>query len=261
MFDTHETKKRTRSNSMQLSKLFDYGVPLTAAATVLSMGAILVALIGAYTAYDIKLSRDSVEVTGSAKEAVTADTARLVINLETRTGANDQQTGYSRLEEATAKITAYLDTQGFSERETPAITSYPNYTYPQFGEPVFTGYNVSRQIIVRSDDIEKASVLANNIEPFTGANYNVTTQSLELTYSKLDEIRVSLLSEAIKDAKARADAIASESGRSVSVLRNASSGVVQVLPAGGIDISDYGMYDTQSVAKEVMVTVRATFEL
>ncbi len=246
---------------MQLSKLFDYSVPLTAAATVLSVGIIVVALIGAFTARDIKLASDSVEVTGSAREAVTADTARLVINLETKTGGNDQQIGYARLEEATSNIVAYLESQGFTEYETPTITSYPNYTYPQSGEPIFTGYNVNRQIIVRSDDVEKASVLANNIEPFTGANYNVSTQSLELTYSKLDEIRVRLLSEAIKDAKARADAIASESGRSVSVLRNASSGVVQVLPAGGIDISDYGMYDTQSVDKEVMVTVRATFEL
>jgi uncharacterized protein len=246
---------------MNIRKLFDYSVPLVASATVLVIGAIIVAGIGAYTAYDIKLSRDSVEVTGSAKEAVIADTARLIINLDTRTGINDQKFGYTRLEDATNKITTYLEQQGFSDYETPSIISYPNYTYPQYGEPVFTGYSVNRQIIVRSDDIDGISTVANKIEPFTGTNYNVTTQSLELTYSKLDEMRVKLLSEAIKDAKARADAIATESGRSVGVLRNASGGVVQVLPEGGIDISDYGMYDTQSVHKEVMVTVRATFEL
>lgn len=246
---------------MNISKLFDYSVPLTAAATVLSLGAIIVAGIGAYTAYDIKLSRDNVEVTGSAKEAVVADQARLIINLDARVGVNDQQTGYTRLEAATEKITEYLESEGFSDFETPAVSSYPNYTYPQYSEPIMTGYTVNRQIIVRSDDVEKVSGLANNIEPFTGTGYNVTTQSLELTYSKLDEMRVKLLSEAIKDAQARAEAIAKETGRSVGTLRNASSGVVQVLPQGGIDISDYGMYDTQSLHKEVMVTVRATFEL
>ena len=47
----------------------------------------------------------------------------------------------------------------------------------------------------------------------------------------------------------------------IGTLRSASSGVVQVLPQGGIEISDYGSYDTQSMNKEVMVTVRATFEL
>ncbi len=246
---------------MNAKKLFDYSVPLVAAATILVVGGIIIAGIAAYTAYDIKLSRDSVEVTGSAREAVVADTARWVLNLETRTGVQDQQTGYTRLEEAVGRITEYLTEQGFTDFETPAVTSYPNYVYPQYGEPTMTGYSVSRQVIVRSSDVAKISELANNIEPFTGANYNVSTYSLELTYSKLDEMRVTLLSEAIKDAKARAQAIASESGRSIGVLRNASSGVVQVLPQGGIDISDYGMYDTQSLNKEVMVTVRATFEL
>lgn len=234
---------------------------MVAAATVLVLGALAVAAIAAYTTYDIKLSRDSVEVTGSAKEVVTADSARWIMNLETKTGVADQQAGYARLEAASAKIASYLESQGFTEFETPAITTMPNYTYPQFGEPIFTGFTVVRQIIVRSSDIEKINALANTIEPFMGAGYTVSTQTVELTYSKLDEMRVKLLSQAIADAKARAEAIASESGRSVGVLRNASSGVVQVLPAGGVDISDYGMYDTQSVNKEVMVTVRATFEL
>ena len=246
---------------MNIQKLFDYSQPLVAAATVLMIGGIVIGVLGAYTAYNIKLANDSLEVTGSAKQAVVADTARWIINLDTKTGVNDQQQGYTRLEAAATKITAYLEEQGFNDYETPAVTSYPNYTYPQYGEPIFTGFNVARQIIVRSSDVAAINRLANNIEPFTGANYNVTTQSLELTYSKLDEMRVQLLSEAIKDAKARAEAIASESGRSVKVLRNASSGVVQVLPAGSIEVSDYGTYDTQSMNKEVMVTVRATFSL
>jgi hypothetical protein len=246
---------------MNIKKLFDYTVPSVAAATVLVLGAIVVSVIASWTAYDIKLSRDSVEVTGSAKEAVVADTARWIINLETKTGISDQQSGYARLESATAKITAYLKSQGFSDYETPAITSYANYTYPQNSEPYMTGYGVNRQVIVRSNDVEKTSVLANNISPFTGVGYNVSTQVLELTYSKLDEVRVKLLSAAIKDAQARAEAIAKESGRSVGTLRNATSGVVQVLPQGAVDISDYGTYDTQSKNKEVMVTVRATFEL
>lgn len=246
---------------MNIRKLFDYSVPLVSAATVLAVGVVVATGIAAYTAYEIKLSRDNVEVTGSAKEAVVADTARWVLNLDTRTGIRDQETGYSRLEEATEKVTTYLESQGFTDYETPAITSYPTYTYPQYSEPIQTGFSVSRQVIVRSDDVDRIDELASSIEPFTGVGYNVTTQNLELTYSKLSEMRVKLLKEAIKDAHARADAIASESGRSVGVLRNASSGVVQVLPQGGIDISDYGTYDTQSRNKEVMVTVRATFEL
>jgi uncharacterized protein len=244
-----------------MRKLFDYSVPLVSAATIVVVGLIVVSSIGAYTAYDIKLSRDSVEVTGSAKEAVTADTARWIINLDTRTGVSDQQDGYTRLGNAIIKISEYLKEQGLTDMEFPAATSYPNYTYPQYGEPIFTGYTVNRQVIVRSGEVEKITKLANIIEPLSGQGYNVTTGAVELTYSKLAEMRVKLLSEAIKDAKARAHAIAKESDREVGTLRNAEGGVVQVLPQGGVDISDYGSYDTQSMNKEVMVTVRATFEL
>lgn len=246
---------------MNIKHLFDYSVPLIAAATILAVAALGVSAVAALTARDIKLAQDTVSVTGSAKRAVVADTARWSIGLETRTGVNDQEAGYQRLTAATERVTNYLKEQGFTEVETPAITSYPTYTYPQNSEPIFTGYTVSRQVIVRTDDVTKLQALSGSIQPFTGTGYTATTQSFELTYSKLADMRVELLSEAIRDAKARAEAIASESGRNVGTLREATSGVVQVLPEGGVDISDSGSYDTQSMNKEVMVTVRAVFEL
>jgi uncharacterized protein len=246
---------------MNITKLFDYSVPLVAASTILVVGAIAVSLYAGSVAYSIKLAEDTIEVTGSAREAVVADEGRWVLNLETKTGVVDQQAGFNRLDKGVEKITTYLTEQGFTEYETPAGNSYPNYTYPQYGEPIMTGYTVSRQVIVRSSDVEKLSTLANNVEPLTGEGYNLSTGSLELTYSKLAEMRVKLLSQAIKDAEERAKAIAQDSGRAVKTLRNASSGVVQVLPEGGIEVSDYGSYDTQSMHKEVMVTVRATFSI
>lgn len=246
---------------MNIKRLFDYTQPLVAAATIAVTGALLVALYLGSVVYRVKVAGDVVEVTGSAKEAVVADTARWTIDLSTQTGIANQQLGFNRLEQAVEKITKYLDAQGIKDYETPAGTTYPNYTYPQYGEPYQTGYSVTRSVIVRSSDIDLLSKLANNVEPLIGTGYNVSTGSLELTYSKLAEARVRLLSDAIADAKARALAIAKDSGRSISTLRNASSGVVQVLPEGGLDVSDSGTYDTQSVKKEVMVTVRATFSL
>ncbi len=246
---------------MNITKLFDYSQPIVAAATVLATGLIVVAAIGSYTLLEVVSARDAVEVTGSAKEAVAADTARWTLRLETKTSTANQQAGYTRLESASKKVSQYLESKGITEYEAQPISSYTDYTYPQGGAPILTGYTVSRSIVVRSQDIALIDTLSNSIDPFTGYDYQVTTQSVEYTYSKLDELRVSLLAEAIKDAHARASAIASESGKSVGDLRNATSGVVQVLAEGNTDISDYGSYDTQSKNKEVMVTVRATFEL
>ena len=235
--------------------------PLIGAAAVLGAAFVIAAGIAGYTAYQIKASADVVEVTGSARVPVTADFGRWPLSLETKTGMTNQQEGYARLEAASQKIVAYLKEQGFTDIETPAPNTYPNFIYPQNAEPVQTGYTVSRVIIVRSSDVAKLATLANNIEPLVGRDYNVISNGLELTYQKLPETRVSLLSDAIKDAKARAEAIAKESNRTVGALRSSTGGVVQVLPAGGMDVSDAGTYDTQSVNKEVMVTVRATFSL
>lgn len=246
---------------MNIKKLFDYSQPLVAAATILVVALFVVTYYVAQVAYDIKLAGDTVEVTGSAKEAVVADRGRLIINIETKTGLNDQQAGTERLQKAIDSTLSYLESQGLTEYETPAGYTSANYYYPQNSEAVQTGYTIARSVMVRSEDIQKLSSLANDTGPLAGAGYVVTVGGLELTYSKLDEMRVKLLTQAIKDATDRANAIASESGRNVGLLRNATGGVVQVLPLGGVEISDYGSYDTGSLNKEIMVTVRATFGL
>lgn len=237
------------------------GSPIVSAAILLGLAFIVGAGVASYTAYEIKTAQEVVEVTGSAKTAVTSDFARWTISLEAKTGLTNQQVGYDRLEQATAKITAYLAQEGFTEIETPSPSIMANYTYPQYGEPIQTGYTVMRSITVRSANVTELSTLTGSIDPFIGEGYTVSTGNLELTYQKLPETRVTLLTEAIADAKARAEAIAKETGRDVGTLRSATGGVVQVLPQGGVEVSDYGMYDTQSMEKEVMVTVRATFSL
>lgn len=246
---------------MNFKKLFDYSQPLVAASTLIVIALFIVTYYVAQVAYDIKLAGDTVEVTGSAKEAVVADQGRLIINIETKTGLNDQSVGTVRIQSAVDKALVYLESLGLTEYETPAGYVNAEYYYPQNGAAVQTGYIIMRSITLRSSDLEKLSSLANDTSPLAGTGYSVTSGGLELTYSKLDEMRVKLLTKAIKDATDRANAIASESGRSVGLLRNATGGVVQVLPLGGVDISDYGSYDTGSLNKEIMVTVRATFGL
>jgi hypothetical protein len=246
---------------MNIKKLFDYSQPLVAATTLLSVTLIIVTVYGAQVFYNIKLAGDTVEVTGSTKEAVVADRGRFVINIESKTGLNNQSFGTERAQAAVDTTIAYLTSQGFTEYETPAGYVNPNYFNPENGVAIQTGYTINRSVIVRSSEIEKLTKLANDTGPLSGSGYSVSSSGIELTYSKLDEMRVKLLSNAIKDATDRANAIAAESGRSVGSLRNATGGVVQVLAADGIEISDYGSYDTMSLNKEVMVTVRATFEL
>lgn len=246
---------------MTLRGLTNYSEPIISGATVLGVALVLCALIGSYAAYTIKVADDTVTVTGSAKEAVTADFGRWNLNLEAKAGVGQEHIAIDRLDTAVASIQKALGERGFSDVEAPVASVNATYYYPQNSEPVQTGVSATRTVTIRSAEIEKLAELASDIGALAGAGYTLSSGPLELTYQKLPELRVKLLSGAIKDARERAEAIAKESGRSVGELRIASSGVVQVLPQGGVEVSDYGSYDTQSRVKDVMVTVRADFSL
>jgi hypothetical protein len=70
-------------------------------------------------------------------------------------------------------------------------------------------------------------------------------------------MRVSLIGKAITDAKLRAESLTF--GGTVGKLKSAGTGVTQVVPVNSTDVSDYGTYDTSTIEKEVIVTVKASF--
>ena len=139
-----------------------------------------------------------------------------------------------------------------------AVSMDQNYDQAQ-GEP--RTYTLRQTIEVNSSDVNGITEIAKNINPLIEKGVIFSTQSLEYTYTKLPEERVAMLSDAIKDAKARAASLAEASGKSVGQLKSASSGVVQVMSTGSTDVSDYGMYDTSKVEKSIMMTVKASFTL
>ncbi|OQB44043.1 MAG: hypothetical protein BWY03_00441 [Parcubacteria group bacterium ADurb.Bin159] len=156
-------------------------------------------------------------------------------------------------------VAAYLDEQGFAGK----YEISPVYMYEIYKSDAYAPkeYNLTQSIEVKSDDVEKVKNLVKNIEKVIAQGVIFSSNPVEYYYSKLPDVRVSLLPEAIKDAKARAQAIADSSGAKVDDVKSVAMGVVQVMPLGAIEVSDYGSYDTSSIDKEVMITVKVTFGL
>ncbi|MEO0258835.1 MAG: SIMPL domain-containing protein, partial [candidate division WOR-3 bacterium] len=119
----------------------------------------------------------------------------------------------------------------------------------------------SQEIFITSKDLDKIEVLSKKIYDLVNQGVNLVSNNLEYYYSGLPDLRVSLLNEAMQDAKRRAEVIARSTGRRVGKLKSARMGVVQVMAPGSIEISDYGTYNTRTREKEIMVTVQATFYL
>lgn len=232
-------------------------------ALVLALGLLAASIVVAMTWRDVRSFDNSLSVTGSAKRAVVSDEVKWTAEISrTVVGKSAVDQAYKDIQKDFEAVKTVLLGAGVPESAVSAFPIYVSemYDYQSKGAAPST-YRVAQTIIVRSKDIEKVELLAKNNAPLLAQGIFINTNALEYFYSGLPKLRVELLGDALRDAKARAQEIAQASGSRVGALRSASSGVVQVLAPNSIDVSDYGTYDTSSKEKEVLVTVRASFVL
>jgi uncharacterized protein len=204
-------------------------------------------------------TRDALSVTGSAKTQVTADQVKLIIAMSRIVPASALSGGYASIARDLALSRTLLKSEGVTDELIVESPVSANQIYDYNNQGGETRYELRQTITAQSDDVAKLTAVSKKIPSLASQGAFVSIQSLEYYYSKLPELRVSLLGEAVKDAEARAAKIAESTGRKVGDIRSAASGVVQVLPRNSIEVSDYGSYDTSSIEKDVMVTVKASF--
>ncbi len=231
-------------------------------AFVASVAAIIITILGVSAFFTAKNLDNTISVTGSARRAVVADTTKLSITLRRVSSFNSLSSGYKEMYANTDQVKAFILKAGFAESDisiTPpsADQIYENISRP----PEERQFDIREYVDVRSSDIKKVEALSRSITSVTIPGLIIEVRPVEYMYTKLADIRGELFAEAIKDAKVRAEAIASTSGRKVGKIKTAATGVVQILTPQSVEVSDYGTVDTSSVNKEVMVTARATFNL
>jgi hypothetical protein len=87
------------------------------------------------------------------------------------------------------------------------------------------------------------------------------TSGIQFIYTKAGEAKIEMMGEATKDARTRAEQIASQGGRKIKALRPARMGVVQINPRYSSATSWEGNNDTSSLEKTITITVTASFSL
>ena len=228
---------------------------------LLGLALIITGGLASWAAIAIKNASNTLSVTGSAQVAATADTATWTLTA-TR-GAAEGATGpaVAQVGHDAKAISAYLVAEGVPAS---AITLGPvrtNQDYSNYKQDSSAPnrYIVTQDVSIASTSPQLIQQLAQDTSALASQGISFTTQDPQYYLSTLPALRVSLMSDAVKDAKDRADQIVKTTGQSVGRLQSASSGVVQVLAGNSTDISDYGSYDTSTINKNVMVTVHATF--
>lgn len=231
------------------------------AAFVLAAGLVLSAFIGAYAFVSARSADQTLSVTGSEKKRVVSDSVKWVIVLSREVTEGNVPSGYRDIGRDLTSVTDFLKGKGLPSAD---ITVSPptvseSFFYDPSGSRGPRRFAVRQEVSVAGSEVARVTEVAKDASELADRGISFEARQPEYFYSKLSELRVELLSAAIRDAKARATEIARGSDRGVGKLKSASSGVVQVLAPNSIEVADYGQYDTSSVEKEVMVTVRATF--
>jgi len=227
---------------------------------ILGLAIIISASIGSYTFYKLR-SMDYISTTGSAKKAVISDKVKWTSSITQKVKASTVKDGYAKLDTDLKAVKEFMTTNGIIET---AITISPvmmNEIWDNNNSQAEKNYNLVQNIEVQSEDVQKIDSLAKNTNSLINKGVLFSTNSIEFYYSKLPEARIELLDSAIADAKARAEKLATAGGKKIGTLKSASSGVVQVMAPNSVEVSDYGMYDTSKINKEIMVTVKASFEI
>lgn len=227
---------------------------------LIGISIIIATVIGAYTFYQIRSLDNTLTVTGSSSKQVTSDHVKWVGVISRTVKINTLKQGYVDMANDIKSVQEFMTSKNITPDQiiTSVVSMEQNYDQPQGAEKTYT---LRQTIEVNSSDVNSITLIAKNINPIIEKGVIFSTQSLEYTYTKLPEERVAMLGSAIQDAKARASKLAESSGKKVGQLKSASSGVVQVMSAGSTDVSDYGMYDTSKIEKNIMLTVKASFTL
>ena len=203
---------------------------------------------------------NGITVTGSAKTTATADNMVWTLNV-----ALSSQLVADAVRKVGADVDAvseYLTKGGIPADALTlgAVSSYANEEY-QNGNNTgrIISYRASRDITVRTNDVQLVYKLSQGIGSLLQNGVNVNNYGPQYYISTLSDLRPQLLEEAMKDAKTRAVAITKAVGGSVGAVQSVKSGVFQVTTPDSTMVSDGGAYDTSTIEKTVTSTVSVTF--
>ena len=232
-------------------------------AWVLGVAIVLAAWILGASAVGIANSRATITVTGSAKRQIRSD---LVVWRGSFSAQSAEiQAAYAQLRADQGRVKAYLVSKAIPEDSLVfgSINTRIFYALGPGGRETstVTGYRLMQTVEVRSREVEHVGEVARAATELLNQGIRFESNSPEYLYTKIADLKVSMLADATKDAKARAAEMARNSGSRIGRLRSARMGVFQITPAFSTMVSDYGINDTSSLLKDITAVVSVSFEI
>ncbi len=211
----------------------------------------------------VKGGSNKITVTGSAKQQITSDLIVWSGSFSSKSPA--LQEAYTALEADKNKVMDYLVKQGVKKDDIVFSSINTNTYYIILPNGMYTSdvdyYELNQTVTISSEEIDKITDISRNVTELINEGIQFQSFSPQYMYTKIADMKVTMLAEATKDAKKRAEMIAENAGNKLGDLKYADMGVIQITPLYSNEVSDYGMNDTYSLEKEITAIVHCDFEI
>ena len=211
----------------------------------------------------------TIKVTGSAKQRIISDLIEWSAEVETT--ADTRTAAYKDLHRQVEAARAYLIKQGVGESEIRVSsvtanlrtkTEYIGSGSNRIQRQIPNGWSTRQMIAVRSQNIEIVEKASRGITSLLEQGVSVNSNAPTYLFTKLDPLKIEMLSRASENARERAQKIIGNGGGGkIGKLWDADMGVINVNPANSVSTSWQGNYDRSSYEKDIIAVVHLTFAL
>ena len=228
---------------------------------MVAIGLVLSSMIFGWAYSNSKKGDEAITVTGSAKRRITSDL--VVWSAGVTVEAPALADAYKQLTDSVPRIKQYLLAKGIPEDQmvVSSITTTQVKGRDSEGNETsqIIGYTLAQDVEVRSNDVAKIGQIAREATELINQGILIQSSAPRYYYTQIGNLKIEMLGEAARDAKERAERIASSTGNSIGAVRSAKMGVLQITAADSTDVSDYGVYDTSTIEKDMTAVVNVSF--
>lgn len=229
----------------------------------LALGLVVSSYIGARSIVRVKLANQTVRVKGFAERRITSDWAVWRGSFSARAAALVD--AYGTLKADLDRVLAFLEQTGVEKEQVELSSVEITVNYRKTEKGVATseveGYVLEQSIEVSAADVPLVARLSRESASLIKEGVEFRARAPEYFYMRLDELKIDMLGEATRDARRRAEQIATNSGAKVGAVRSATQGVFQITPVYSTRVSDYGINDTSSIEKSIKAVVTVEYSV
>ncbi len=233
---------------------------------LLAIGMATAAFILGVQAKRAVAGQQSITVKGLAEKPIKADSAEWTLSLTVKDAT--QAGALEKLAVERKVVEAFLTKQGLDAgTQTVDVESLaPHYDEVFIKEQprqVQNGFDAFQSVRVTSKDLTKITNANKALLQLRAENHPVTAQPPNYLVSDLENVKMSLIADATKNARARATEFVKQDGVKVGVMKSASQGAFYILAVGGEagDDSYGGVYDKSTIDKIARVVVTIVYNI